>query len=222
MDFLQIIAAGRRHWLLMTVGTVAGVVLALIAAFTFTDTDAGIRLKPRTTVRYQTKARLLITEPNLDVARMSPNEVWPNGYTKTVSMAPTYALLIMGDEVRKSAEEHIGPLGVKLSSTSHKETPVVELTVTGPDAQRTTEAAGAVVGAFIDHLSKQQDLHNVPQDERVKVEVLSAPGAPTQSSSGVLQVGALAFLAPILGFLALAASLDRSRDKRLDDAIRRL
>lgn len=221
MDFLQIIAAGRRHWLLMTVGTALGVLLALGAAFTLADTPVGKRLEPRTAVRYQTKTRLLITEPNLDVARMSPNEVWPNGYTKTVAMAPTYALLIMGDEVRRGAEERIGPLGVKLSSTSHKETPVVELTVTGSDAERTTQAARAVVSAFIDHMATQQDAHNVPEGERVKVEVLSAPASPTRSSSGVLQVGALAFLAPLLGFLALAASLDRSREHRPDDTIRR-
>lgn len=219
MDILSIMEAGRRHWLLLTIGAVLGVLLAVLSAYKVAWTPGeGPRIAARTSPNYQTTTRLLITEPNLDVARMSPQQEWPSGYTKTVTMAPTYALLVLGDDIRRSAENRIGALNVALTADAVSDTPIIELTATGRDSKRVTEAARAVTEAFIAQLEDQQDERKVPQQERVGIRVLAAPSAPRQSNSNALEIAALFFLTPVLGSLAVAVSLERARERRLTAA----
>lgn len=214
MDLLNMIGAARRHWVLMVIGTSLGVIIAIFSAFKLVSTPDGARVTSRTTPVYESRSRLLIAEPNLDVARMNPQQSWPTGYTKTIEMAPTYALLAVGDDVRRKAEEAVGTLKARVSAAAIEKTPIIVLKATGPDPQGTVTALKAMTGSFVEYLAEQQDDKQVPNDQRVRLVVLSSPSAPSQVSSGAMQVGMLAFLAPVLASLALAVSLDSDKRKR--------
>lgn len=198
----------------MTIGASVGVIVAVITAYKVVSTDDGMRVVPRTTPIYETRTRLLITEPNLDVARMNPQQSWPTGYTKTIEMAPTYALLAVGDEVRAKAEDQVGPLKARVSAAAVEKTPIIVLKASGKDPQQAVSAARAMTAAFVEYLTQQQDRREIAEEERVKVVVLTSPTMPVQTSSGTVQVGALAFLAPLLASLALAVSLDGAERRR--------
>lgn len=214
MDIHKVVKAARRQWGVVLMGVLIGIVLIAATTLQVTGSSGDRHLAPRTKDVFEARTRLLITEPNLGVARMDQNQGWPDNFTKTVAMAPTYAYLLVSDAVKEGAAAETGPLRETIKAKAIDNTPVIELTVKGTDAERTTAVSRALSASLVAYLKAEQDRGKVPAQERVHVEVLSAAQTPGRASSSMVEVGALAFMTPLLISLGLAVSIENSRERR--------
>lgn len=214
MDILKVFETGRKHWVLLLFGGFIGAILAFSTTFHFVRTPENSRhLEFRSEVVYETKMSLMIAEPHWDIGRSAA--AYPDGFNKASWVAPTYAQLMTSDKVKRIAEDAIGPLRARVSAKSNKDTPILTLTVQGSDSDRTAEVARAMADAFIVYMTNQQEERDVPQSDRMEIEVLAGPQTPAPRPSGVLQQATLALLAPIVAFLGIAIAVDNARSRRL-------
>lgn len=213
MDILRIVDAGRKHWRLLVVGAVLGVALAALG-FRYVDGADGPSIEPRAGARYQARTRLLISEPGADLTRARTDPALVDPFGKTVNMAPTYAYLASSDEVLRRAEHRLGRVKEKVSSRALRDAPVIEVTITGSEADHTLRVASVLAASFRDYIEEQQLNADVPPKERIQLRVLSAPKEAKRLRSGAVELAAVSFMAPFLACLGFALAIENARRLR--------
>jgi capsular polysaccharide biosynthesis protein len=220
MDVLQVVQAARKHWGLILIGVIIGVLLSFVSTFHWVQGNEGPgRMQLRSRALYTARMQLLIAEPHWDIGRYGTP--MPDGFNKTVYMAPTYAWLLTSDQVVKISEGEVGRIRERVSAKAEKDSPIIWLNVTGYSAERSVQVAQSLAASFSQYLKQQQDVRNVPENERIAIQVVAAPKTPKPQRSGAMQLAALTLVSPTILFLGLAVTIENGRRRRTTSEDRR-
>lgn len=210
MQLLGALSVMRRHWFIMTVGVLLGVLATGAVQYQYDAASNGIRR--REIVRYDGTMQVLVVDPRFTVGRIGGENPGGDQFDKTITLAATYADLIVSDAVRASADESSGIGGVSATAERVQDSPIVEVSLSGYDPERVTAYGNALVQSLEVYLRRQQDAAAIPAQERVSVRMLSAP-VPDAVRSRQWEMALLAFAVPVLLTFGVASVLDRPRPK---------
>ena len=166
--------------------------------------------RPRELVRYDGIMQVVVADPAFSVGRIGGDNPGGDQFDKTVTLASTYANLIVSDAVRSSAEASSGVRGISATAERVEDSPIVEVSLTGYDPDRLIAYGRALANSLEVYLRHEQDAAAVPPGQRVSVEVLSAPSV-TPVRSRQWEMALIAFMVPVLLAFGVATVRDGGR-----------
>jgi hypothetical protein len=219
----------RRFWWVLVLGAAVSVVAGLAAYRsqaedpTYTATSQLLVTSAevpyfRTSVERSSEAPASPSEGG-DAVRELIQTVPPDVLT-LVRAANLYPLLITSDPVTRLRVERFGDLPGEVSATAifavdtpsrfePSEVPVIELAATAGTPKGAIALAAATSEAFVAWLGQEQDSAGLKKSERITVQELSTPTSAVKSGGPELSLPILVMALVLLGFVALAAMLDR-------------
>ncbi|GFJ87237.1 lipopolysaccharide biosynthesis protein [Phytohabitans rumicis] len=128
-----------------------------------------------------------------------------------VSFAQAYGRIAAGAQVTDKAAKTLGSRdGLSdVKATTSPDAPVVEITATGADAERTAAVANAVADALVDHASARKKKTRISASVLAQAATPPAPSSPRPALGATL--GAVAGL--LIGGLAALAGVGRGRSQ---------
>jgi hypothetical protein len=198
---------------------VAGVVLAIALAVLISFKVGPGGLEWRSEASFQSDSRTFVTQPGFPWGRATlpgadpTQQIAPNG-EKLRTFAPTdrfielavvYAYLAQSEDVRRRItpaplEEQIQVFPIPSPATGEP-LPLLQISTTASSAADSRELHAAVIKALRAYLERNVDVNGVPDEDRVKLDVLNPP------SDGVLIGGRSLTQSGLVFLLILAATL---------------
>ncbi|WCB95819.1 hypothetical protein DSM104299_04570 [Baekduia alba] len=243
MDLRHHLRVWMRWKLLLIVGFLLAIVLGIFATFK----PAGAGLEWRSEAVYATKSRLFVTQPGFPWGRVT----LPGAVSGQASAAPTpadkadgvdfadparfsnlaivYAYLAQSDEVRALIRPlpEPGQINVIWQATGSGDAlPLLELTAKGNTAIGAQQLNEKAIKAMKGYLNAQLDKSNVPDGQRVQIQVLNPPLPGKIESGRTPTLSVVAFVLIMVGTLLLLYILEnlyptpvRNAGLRLEDPI---
>jgi hypothetical protein len=188
-----------RHRVLVIGGVVVGVVLATLAYYK-PVMDGGVpSLEPRKAELWQASEVLFLTQSGFPAGRTEqPIVTRKIGDQETavaqfadpgkfVGLSPLYAQLANSDAVKARAVRGGGPLpgtakAIPTADTSYgavNALPMITIFATSPTKAGALSTAARISGAFQGYLVSSQKAAKIPEDKRVRIEVVNKAGNET-------------------------------------------
>lgn len=213
MDLRLFWAVTKRFKRVAIGGAIAAVVLAVLAY----GTPGPHGLTPHGSVTYQSQAELLITQGSSAYNRANPQAITA-GITGYISgQSPIYAQIANGDAVQSAvraskipglvtAAEGVDPLtGAYM--------PWFTLTATAPTASDAARLSRRAVTVLQNYVLHDQEATNVPESQRISLQVVRGGLPPTIAASPKPTIAILVFLALISGTIIVMFSLENHDPK---------
>jgi hypothetical protein len=218
-------------------GILLGIILAVIAAYKV-GWDGGPSLEPRGSETWTSESSLLVTQAGFPEGRVILPETPPPGTVPTTPdlqpdtgdkklqfadplrfalLAQLYAQLAVSDRVLEAVpgkpdRDQIEALTVEGPAAT--QLPVIQLTTTAASAVAAKDLNTNLVKALQDVLASDQERADISSQQRTRVELLSAPAAPTKTAGRTHTASILALLLCLIGAVAVAHLLAAIRDRR--------
>jgi hypothetical protein len=205
MDVLRILTVIRRHWFVMSLAVIIGVLAVGAVRFQFDRTTR--KVEARDLTKYTGVMQLVVIDPKFSAGRTVAPAPDADQFDKTVTLAATYAELASSDAVKSFVPSASGR-GVGVQSEAVQDAPIVDVTLTGTSASQLDAYGPALARAFDTYLHQQQEAAGVPLDQRMYVRMLAPPDVTAADSRG-WEMGVLAFLTPVLLGFGVASIADR-------------
>lgn len=213
MDLRLFWAVTKRFKRVAIGGTVAAVILAILAY----GTPGPHGLTPHGSVTWQSQAELLLTQDSTAYGRANPQAITTGiaGYINGLS--PLYAQIANGDAVQSAIRASKIPGVVTgaegIDPLTGNYTPWFTLTATAPTAADATRLSARAVTALQNYLLHTQDATNVPESQRISLQVVRGGLPATIAASPKPTIAILVFLALISGTIIVMFSLENHDPK---------
>jgi hypothetical protein len=225
-----------RHRILVVGGVAVGVVLATLSYFK-PVMDGGLpKLEPRKAELWQASETLFLTQSGFPAGRTEqPIVVRKVGTEETTvarfsdpgkftSLSPLYAQLANSDAVRARAVRAGGPLEgtakvIPTADTSYggvNALPMITVFATSPTQKGALSTAARISAAFQGYLVSSQTAAKIPDDKRVRIEVVNKAGDETLLVPRKKTLPIVVLLGVLSATVALAFA--RENSKRAESA----
>jgi hypothetical protein len=218
-------------------GIVLGIVLAVLAAYKV-GWDGGPSLEPRGSETWTSESSLLVTQEGFPEGRVTlpetplPGAVPPTPEQQAVTgdkklqfadplrfsfLAQLYSQLAVSDRVLDEVpgNPERGQIeALTVEGLAATQLPVIKLTTTAASAEAAKDLNVNLVKALQDVLASDQERADISSQQRTRVELLSAPAAPTKTAGRTHTGSILALLLCLIGAVAVAHLLAAIRDRR--------
>jgi hypothetical protein len=221
-----------RYRFIVAGGVAVGIVLGVLALFQVNSNG----LQWRAEQTWSSQSTLYVTQPGFPDGRVVlgggdpsvPAEEQPNrgeqfaDPSRFANLAVVYSSFIQSDRVRammnpspSPGQISMAPVPAAMNST--QTLPIANLSTNAKDPATAKQLNTSAIKALNAFLQDEQERNKIPQDNRVRVEVLNPP-----SEAGILigrskTPGIVAFILCLSGALALAYCLDNLRRTPDDD-----
>lgn len=209
MDLAKLIGVLKRHWLIMSVGILAGLALMVGTMYSMSGLRETGRLEKRSFTSYTVETQVLVVDPQFWMGRTSAGVENPDIFPKTVTLATTYAGLLSSDGVREAAEAKVGPTQADVVTEAVPNAPIIKVTITGKDSAQLVKFGIALEKSLEEYLAAEQEQSGIPKSERMSVRPLAKPQAKA-AQSRQWETALIAFAAPVFVAFGLALVRDRS------------
>lgn len=209
MNLRALVRAAARHKVLVGLGIAVGLLVAVSVLYKIDFRER--RVSERSFGVYETTVEMMISDSKFAIGRTVPPQGTTDSFQRTIAVAPSYARMVSSDAVVEAAEKQLGPLQVTFDAEALQASPIIKLTVIGSSPTRVTEVARVLSTEFAAYLQKTQDGYDIPKADRIRVQVLSEPAAPTAKQTRRSELAALSFLLSVFAFVAMAFVVDASR-----------
>lgn len=209
--------AARRHWVLVLVGLLLGVLLASLAVLKVEPSVQGPRLSVRSPGDYSTNMTAVINTADFGLGS-SDTDV-----ARLAMIAPTYAEMLTSQPVLRAAQSKLPPgtaiqkadstfpgsIDAQVSAEAVSQSPIVKVKVEARSKQLAVDTAVAVVSAFRRYLDSQQS-SATPVEKRLVVMEMGAPAEPQLVSNRQKEFAVVLLLLPLAMSLGLAWRIEHS------------
>jgi len=206
MDLSKLFAMVSRHRWLFGIALVVGVILGVLALYqpSLSHGPAGysMKMKPRALGTYQSDLSVLIEDSKFGLGRTDV------GIRTGVDLAPTYAYLVTSQPVLDYIQSRTGRIRETILAEPVVNSPVVKISVEGPDSGRVVQVASAAGEGLRSYIKKYVRENSIPTSESATVRILGAPSRPEQLSSRGIEIAAIVFLAPLIIAFGLSALIE--------------
>jgi hypothetical protein len=224
-----------RHWTLLLVGFVAAVLLAGLSYYRVTFDGLPPELTPRKAELWQSQATVFFTEAGFPVGRRTipfdtkvvagervavPRYNPPGSYT---GLASLYARLAESDQVKQLIEKD-GPLRGRFQAaqtldSSGDPLPMVSLFGKAGTAANAEATVTRGLEGFVAYLTAQQQAAGIPENERVELRVVNAPGAAVLVEPRKRTLPVVVLLSVLIAAIATAFVRENARSERQSIAL---
>ena len=212
----------------------AGFVVALALAVLSTASVSFAGGKPSFTYRnpiiYSAEARILVTQSGFPWGRTilpsSPQGSAPAANTKSTSyadpsrfstLATFYAQLVNGDQIQREViQPRLNQIlfgSVEVDRTSNEAMPFVDVTALAPSPRAAMGVAHAGTRALQLLVAKQQKQADIPDDQRVLLQVLQQPTRIKIAEPRKKTVPMVVFMAVLIATLGVLLALENLRPR---------
>jgi hypothetical protein len=218
-------------------GILLGIVLAVLAAYKV-GWDGGPSLEPRGSETWKSESSLLVTQAGFPEGRVVLPETTLPGTVPTTPdpppdtgdkklefadplrfafLAQLYAQLAVSDRVLEAVPgkpDRDQIEAVPVEGLAATQLPVIQVATTAATAEAARDLNTNLVKALQDVLASDQERADISSQQRTRVDLLSAPAAPTKTAGRTLTSSILALLLCLIGAVAVAHLLAAIRDRR--------
>jgi hypothetical protein len=218
-------------------GIALGIVLAVLAAYNV-SWDGGPSLEPRGSETWTSESRLLVTQAGFPEGRVilpetpapgtlpTTPDIQPDTSDKKLQfadplrfsfLAQLYAQLAVSDRVLDEVPgnpDRDQVEAISVEGPAATQLPVIQLTTTAATAEAAKDLNANLVKALQDVLASDQERAEISSQQRTRVELLSAPAAPTKAAGRTHTASILALVLCLLAAVAVAHLLAALRDRR--------
>jgi hypothetical protein len=219
-----------RFRLLVVLGFVLACALAFFSYARLSFAGGSPKIGYRQAETWQSKTRLLITQPGFQIGRLSTGSPYPTstapkggpvasqGYLASLAMSyvqlgnsdPVQAMLARDRTVHGTmtvAPEYVGP------SYNLGTLPVLDVEGSGPTAADAVHTSQRGAGVFMEYFKRQQILHGVAPRNRVQLQVLNTASAPQILVARKKTLPIVIFIAVMTAAIGLAFILENLRPR---------
>jgi hypothetical protein len=201
-----------RFRLLVLTGLVLAIALAFLAMVRITS--EGVAYRDSET--WASKARLFVTQKGFPWGRAVTQDETTAAPDRFTSLAVLYAQFAESDEV-KAIMRRDGPVKGDVLATpvvspsGDFSLPLIDVTGVATDALTAESVTARATKAILEYLGQQQDEANVPDEDRVIVQVVAQPEQAQLLESRPLTRPIVVFLVTLFGTVGLAFILHNLR-----------
>lgn len=217
MDLLEMLTVFKRHPFLTALGVVTAVIAVLTVSYKIVPATSTSRasIAPRSYTTSTMRMQLMVVDSQFNVGRASTEDRTWDAYSSTIRLAKTYASLLTSDMIRQAASDEVGGLRTSATAQSLADSPIIEFTIVGQDAKRVRDEGVALSDALSRYLTSQQEAHNVPEEERTSVIMLSSTQPVVVEQSRSWEIMLLAAFAPLMLAGGMGLLLERGRSGKI-------
>jgi hypothetical protein len=211
---------------LAALGLVAAVVLAILSTAAVSFPGGRLTLKYRNPVIYTAQARILVTQSGFPWGRTilpsSPQTPSPSttnpGYadpSRFSTLATFYAQLVNGDRIQREVvrpqQKQLLFGAVEIDRTENQALPFVDVTAFAPSAVTARRLAENGTRALQSLVAQQQTQANIPDDQRVLLQILQQPTKVKVAEPRKKTVPVVVFMTVLIATLGALLALENLR-----------
>jgi hypothetical protein len=215
MDLKLLGSAMWRFKWLVVLGVIAAAGLAVISTVRIT-TDG--KVSYRQGEKWASYSRIFVTQRGFPWGQLAPTSTADSG--RFVSLALLYSSFANSDPVKRLMLKMGPPIpgqiesaAVLTSAGSSDALPIISIAGLAATQRDSLQLTARATTALVAYIRGQQAANDIPDDDRVVVQVIEAPGRSTLLAGRSKTVPAMVFLAVLTVVLALVLVLENLRPR---------